>query len=399
MALRILHLHDKPPGSGGLRRHVDDLIAMAPGAGWDAEALEINADASRPAAAGMLPRTYAPSLSGGAARQVLAAIEAARPDIVHLHAGFTAMAREVVAAIDARWPTVGTLHDVAPFCLNGRRLATGTERPCTSLCGSACITTGCTAGRGLVGTLAHATIKRGLRQAWLGLDALVVPSGYMRSLAIAHGASAQAVTLIPHPIAMPSAAPVPVGPPMILFVGNLTRDKGADLVVDALCEIAGLAWTACLVGDGPLRSVLEQRIEAAGLAERVTFTGRLGPDAVASLRIRSAFAVMPSRIMESYGLAGLESLAAGRAVVAAGRGGVTQWLRHGVDGLAFDPDTTASLAVTMASLLRSPDRLVAMGEAGRLRAGDAFSPAGFAARLGVVYARTLAGRRQHQRRA
>ena len=65
--------------------------------------------------------------------------------------------------------------------------------------------------------------------------------------------------------------------PVILFVGRLVPYKGVDVLLNAL---TGLNAAAAIVGDGPLRSQLEQQAVAAGLSDRVFFLGSLPEDAL-----------------------------------------------------------------------------------------------------------------------
>ena len=63
-----------------------------------------------------------------------------------------------------------------------------------------------------------------------------------------------------------------------------------------------------------------------------------------------AFFVLPSR-RENLPLAVLEALAAGKAIVASAVGGVPELVRHGKEGLLFNPGDVAALARRMLTLL------------------------------------------------
>jgi len=83
------------------------------------------------------------------------------------------------------------------------------------------------------------------------------------------------------------------GEPRFLFLGRLSRVKGADLLPDLLEGLAGEAWSLDVVGDGPLRGELEGRFDAVGLSDRVRFWGER-EDADAFLA-RCACLLFPSR--------------------------------------------------------------------------------------------------------
>ncbi len=64
-----------------------------------------------------------------------------------------------------------------------------------------------------------------------------------------------------------------------LFVGRLTQLKGLQDIIKILPKLRG-DWRLDVVGDGPLRTQLEEMVKSLGLAERVIFHGFLNdPDA------------------------------------------------------------------------------------------------------------------------
>lgn len=99
-----------------------------------------------------------------------------------------------------------------------------------------------------------------------------------------------------------------------------------------------------VIGDGPDRSRAEKFARDHGLADAVTFTGRLD-----SAGIRSVFAVrdvfiQPS-VRESFGLAALEARSAGLPVVARAGTGTTQFISDGVEGLIAADDAGSAAAL------------------------------------------------------
>ncbi|WP_022675170.1 glycosyltransferase, partial [Novosphingobium sp. B-7] len=65
------------------------------------------------------------------------------------------------------------------------------------------------------------------------------------------------------------------------YAGALVAYEGLDLLLDALAMLhaQGLAIDLLIMGDGPLRQSLEEQAARLGLAQAVSFTGRLEPDA------------------------------------------------------------------------------------------------------------------------
>jgi UDP-glucose:(glucosyl)LPS alpha-1,2-glucosyltransferase len=161
--------------------------------------------------------------------------------------------------------------------------------------------------------------------------------------------------------------------PVILFAGRVVADKGADSFVHAcaaaLPELTG--WRAVLIGADrfrpdspptPFTESLRPIAERAGI-EQQGFQDHLSVMAALS---RAAIAVVPSRWQEPFGLAALEAMAAGAALVASRRGGLAEL----VDGasVAIDPDDVSGIAAALVDLARDPARRAALSEAGLARA-------------------------------
>lgn len=126
-----------------------------------------------------------------------------------------------------------------------------------------------------------------------------------------------------------------------LFVGRIDSVKGADLLIDAWIE-AREPGTLTVVGDGPLREVLER------VAPRsVRFVGPV--DDARVYYLENDVFVLPSR-REGLSNALLEACAAGLPVIATDVGGTSSVL--GRYGCLIPPDDLSSLA---GALLDPPD--------------------------------------------
>ena len=141
----------------------------------------------------------------------------------------------------------------------------------------------------------------------------------------------------------------------LLSVAALVPAKGHAELLDALASLRDLAWQ--LVCAGPLDRApghvaqLRARCRDAGIADRVTFTGALGGEALDRAYAAADLVVVPSRI-ETYGLVVTEALARGLPVVATAIGGIAEAMgtAPGTDepGLLVPPGSTA-----LAGALRS----------------------------------------------
>jgi glycosyltransferase involved in cell wall biosynthesis len=135
----------------------------------------------------------------------------------------------------------------------------------------------------------------------------------------------------------------------VLYVGRLTREKGADLLADAF--LAARAQDPrlhlCLAGGGPEEGALRER-----LGEHATFLGWLEGDALARAYAGADLFLFASRT-DTFGQVLLEAQASGLPLVAVAEGGPCSIVEDGVTGLLRPPDADA-LAKALLDLARAP---------------------------------------------
>lgn len=142
----------------------------------------------------------------------------------------------------------------------------------------------------------------------------------------------------------------------IVYVGRLVPGKGLDVLLESLPRLFQNRPLARLeiIGEGPLRRLLEQRINTLGVTQRVIFHGGLPhPELERHLRSASAL-VVPSVAPEGLGLVIPEAFAVRLPVVAAGSGGIANVISHGHNGLLAQPGSPISLARQMTRMLAEP---------------------------------------------
>jgi len=181
----------------------------------------------------------------------------------------------------------------------------------------------------------------------------------------------------------------------VFAVGRVVEKKGFDLLLDAFVRVAAAHPDTDVVvgGEGPALPALRSRALSLGLSDRVAFPGRLARDDVGRAMAGAAVFVMPSRL-EPFGIVALEGWRAGVPVVATARGGASEFVRDGEDGLLVDPFDPVAFAKALDTLLGNGDLARRMGAAGRLRVAE-FSWPSIASRYRRVYeevARSSGGR-------
>jgi glycosyltransferase involved in cell wall biosynthesis len=206
---------------------------------------------------------------------------------------------------------------------------------------------------------------------------------------------AQSLVSAPHPV----VAPMPVATDLfspggtrndktLLFVGRLTKQKGVDLLLQALTKLPANI-TLDVVGEGDERAPLEKLARERGLGARVRWHGVLKhPELVRFYRAAAAL-VVPSAD-EGLGLVAAEAMLCETPVVAFESGGLPDVVQHERTGLLVRERSPDALAAAIEQLLGRPDRGRALGEAGRLHALATFAPESVARRYIDIYNAAIA---------
>ncbi len=172
----------------------------------------------------------------------------------------------------------------------------------------------------------------------------------------------------------------------ILGLGRIVEKKGFDLLLAAFARLADRHSGLGLVigGDGPARPALLSSVAEMGLGDRVVLPGPLDRGQVAWAMQTADVFVLPSRV-EPFGIVVLEALRAGCPAVVSSRGGATEIVRDGEDGLVADPFDAEALAGAIERVLADDGLAARLAEAGRARATE-FAWDGIADRYRPLYA-------------
>ena len=177
------------------------------------------------------------------------------------------------------------------------------------------------------------------------------------------------------------------GPVRALCVASLQEYKGHAVLLEALAGAPALERVELeLVGSGPLRAELEDRVQRLGLSQRVRFAGSVPEDVVRSLLERADLLVLPSVVardgqMEGLPVVLMEALASGVPVVATRLSGVPELVEDERTGLLAAPGDAADLRDALERVVSGrfePD----LAE-GRALVERSFDVAQSVARLGV----------------
>jgi len=152
--------------------------------------------------------------------------------------------------------------------------------------------------------------------------------------------------------------------PLVGIVARLVPIKAHDVFLAMAARVRQTYSTAVfvIVGDGELRTSLEQRAVDLGLAGAVRFLGWRAD--IDRLYADIDVVVLTSR-NEGSPVALIEAMAAGVPVVSTEVGGVADVVQHGATGLLAPMDDDAALARHVVTLLGDRDLGRRMGQRGR----------------------------------
>jgi glycosyltransferase involved in cell wall biosynthesis len=284
-------------------------------------------------------------------------IRAFRPDVVHLHSTKAGLVGRVVAAA-CGVPALYTPHGTS-WQYTGRR----------------------------VGSL-QLRLERALRRATTTL--VSVCDEEAGAFVSEVGFDPERIRVVPNGVRMPDAdelrraraaerAAFGIGPDetWLVFVGRLTSEKGADVLLRALEAPVG-ADGVLVVGDGADRATLEARALATSVPVR--FCG-YQDDVTPFLAMADVF-VQPSR-SEGLPFAALEAMAHGLPVVASRVGG----LPGAVDGagVLVPPDDPAALRTALRAVCDDVALRGRLGRVGRTRVARRFDQNAMIAALESTY--------------
>lgn len=230
-----------------------------------------------------------------------------------------------------------------------------------------------------------------------GPNRILAVSDYVRSLLLDWGVPASHVDVVYNGTSFDEVPPfareealaelgIPSGRQIVGYVGRIQPAKGSFELIDSIAQLRERGLPVHLILVGPVESMdAEAYATSRGVADRVTFCGpRFDVP-----RLIDAFDLLalPSH-RETFGVAALEAMARGKAVVASRVGGLPEVVLDGETGLLVESGS-GPLGEALAHLLTHPLEREAMGKRGLEVARGRFSLESMILRHEQVYASVL----------
>jgi glycosyltransferase involved in cell wall biosynthesis len=176
------------------------------------------------------------------------------------------------------------------------------------------------------------------------------------------------------------------------FVGRLVPEKGVMDLLEAFLPLADRAFLV-LLGEGPLRDIVRQRAEEAGVADRVALPGFIPYRQIPAYLKGLDILVLPSRTTpnwkEQFGHILVEAMLTGVPMVGSDSGAIPEVI--GEAGLTFPEGNVTALRERLIFLMEHPEKRRRLAEAGQRRALAHFTDVAIGQATLQVYQQVLEG--------
>ncbi len=161
--------------------------------------------------------------------------------------------------------------------------------------------------------------------------------------------------------------------PLALLAARVSREKGAEAAIHALARSSHPQLRLLIAGENPRYTPKLRRLaRELGVGRRLLLPGWLSPQELRNAYAAAAVTLAPSTYPDPFNLTLIESMAAGRPVIASALGAGPEIVADGAWGYVVDPADAAALADRLDLIAANPDRAARLGAAGRRRAVEAF---------------------------
>jgi len=291
------------------------------------------------------------------------------PDVVYFHSLPDLAVLE--ALLDSQAPVVRRVHDHRMYCMRGGKYNYFTRavcnRPASWRCVFPCLAS---IGRNPDGLVPFKWVSYLAKKKEIALnrkcECLLVYSEYQKKELIHNGFDPSKIE-----VRVPVHDGVCTGSVssldernLVLFVGQVIRGKGVDLLLRALAKVR-VPFQAIILGEGNHRPYCQRLCTNLGMDDRVKFKGFVPHNALEEYYLQASLLAVSSVWPEPFGLVGREAMRHGLPVVAFDAGGIREWLFNGENGFLVPWKDTTRFAERIEQLLRDKELARRLGRRGR----------------------------------
>jgi len=295
-------------------------------------------------------------------------LKAFQPDIVHVHKINLALSPSILRVIKRfNIPVVMTVHDFHYVCPDDW-LIDNKDLPCYHGFNVKCVFSNCYRSKiswkykGLriyhvISLLLHRTLLKKY------VDQFIVPSNSLAQM-MRGNLCVKNVSFVPNIIWLNSnLCNTPISDcKRLLFIGRLSKEKGAEYLINAMPKILECFpdTELTLIGKGPEEHTLKNMVRKLGIERNVRFRGFVSEDNLAESYLQAELVVVPSFWAENNPIVCLEAMAHGRPVIASNLFGLSELIDDEDIGTLFNPGDAVDLAHKIIAILSDFDKVQKM---------------------------------------
>jgi glycosyltransferase involved in cell wall biosynthesis len=292
-----------------------------------------------------------------------------RPDVIYFHS--LPDLGVLAALLDSETPVIRRVHDHRMYCMRGGKYNFFTRaichRPASWKCVFPCLGF---IGRNQDGPMPFKWVSYQAKKREIELnrkcECFLVYSEFQKEELARNGFDPAKIEVnVPiHDSGGPGSVSSFDAQNLVLFVGQVIRGKGVDVLLHALAKVQ-VPFQARILGDGNHRPYCERLCTRLGLNDRVRFDGFVARDELKQFYQQATLLAVSSVWPEPFGLVGREAMAHALPVVAFDAGGIREWLFDGENGFLVPWMDTDRFAERITQLLRDKDLARQLGLRGR----------------------------------
>ncbi|MCE9616171.1 MAG: glycosyltransferase family 4 protein [Lentisphaerae bacterium] len=304
-----------------------------------------------------------------AGRHMARTLADAQPDAVLVQNLYPFLSPSILQACRAHGvPVVMRCSNYRLFCPTGLHLSGGTV--CERCLGPGrevwCVLKNCegSLAKSTGYALRNATARLG-RRILDRVDVFVVLTEFQKQRFIANGIPESRLAVIPNHVA--AGTSVPFAGDWVTFMGRVAPEKGIADFLALARQFPGLPFVVAGAVKDSARALLRE------LPANVRMLGHLDRAALGEVLGRTRVMVSCNRWFEGFPNAVLEAMAAGKPVLAADLGGMSEIVDHGQTGLLYPAGDVPAAARLLGDLHGHPARCADMGAAAHRKVATAYS--------------------------
>jgi len=299
------------------------------------------------------------------------------PDVIYLHKTDNMAVLEPL--LTSGVPVVRMVHDHDLYCMRSykydyfsRKICT---RPASGYCVFPCLAC---AGKNSGGGFPIKWQSLAAKQKEISLnrkfDRMVVAGEFMKGELVKNGFSPDRISIQSPVPAKAAKAPEsqPTDRNLVLYVGQIIRGKGVDVLLESLALVKS-PFECVILGEGSHRAYCEELAKRLGIADRVIFKGFVAQEELQAYYREASVMAVSSVWPEPFGMIGLEAMRHALPVVAFDAGGIREWLSDKHNGHLIPWMDRRAYAAGIDALLTDKETAMQMGRAGWAMAEERYN--------------------------